>query len=504
MAELSSYLLPVVELVGVIVAAVALVSLLVGFIVAAMRAWSARGAFASYRPLLALRILVGYRREGHPLRNRLFPVSAQNFIAMVGTAIGVWALIVVLSVMGGFESDLKGKIVRNSPHVLVEPASPPADDDAAARLRDAVASAPHVVLAEPFVDAEAMVTSSYNMMPGLVVHGVAPGGRLERQWLSRVADASGVAALADPVLLVPDREMGFVARGGAAEPSPAAEGGEEAMPAIPSGPSTAGRVLPAVLLGEELARSLSVEAGDTVTLVVPDGDVGPLGVKPRTRVFRVAGTFVTGMYEYDLKTAYTTDAEARDLFLMSGPNVVAAMVDDISNLDAAASGIGAALAPLGGGDVRTVAQTNRSLFSALRIEKIAMFLVLGLVILVAAFNVFGSLLLVTMERVRDIAIVQSLGATRAGMRGVFLLLGGSIGLVGTFAGLLLGLATCAYIAASGIRLPAEYYLRTLPVEVRWGEIAAVVAAALGAGLLATAYPAGAAARLTPAEGLRND
>jgi lipoprotein-releasing system permease protein len=208
------------------------------------------------------------------------------------------------------------------------------------------------------------------------------------------------------------------------------------------------------------------------------------------------------MYEYDLKMAYLTSEEVCHLFQLGGPNRVAVRLDDLETLDATAAAVLPAAGP--GGEVRTVAQTNRSLFSALKVEKVAMFLVLGLVILVAAFNVFGSLILITMEKTRDIAVLQCMGATRWGIRRLFLALGGVIGAVGTAAGLILGLGSCAFIAWSGIRLPAEYYLRHLPVEVRMAEVGMVVLAALGAGLLATIHPATAAARLSPADGLRND
>ena len=213
---------------------------------------------------------------------------------------------------------------------------------------------------------------------------------------------------------------------------------------------------------------------------------------------------MSGMYEYDLKTAYLTLSEAEALFQLAAPNRIAITVDDLDNLDDAAVAVGDLLDPAGGGEVRTVAQANRSLFSALQVEKVAMFMVLGLVILVAAMNIFGSLVLIAMERARDVAVLESLGATRGKVRGVFLSIGGMIGAVGAFAGLLLGLATCLYIRLAGIPLPGEFYLRTLPVQVRPVEVAAVMAAALGLGFVATLIPANSAARLSPSEGLRND
>ncbi|MBL6975732.1 MAG: ABC transporter permease [Deltaproteobacteria bacterium] len=500
MSDIQDFLVPVIELIGVMIAAVVLVSLLVGGLVAVLRRYAAFGAFGSYQTLLALRILVGYRKNDGGFWERVIPVSGQNFIAMMGTAIGVWALIVVLSVMGGFEADLKGKIVRFSPHLTVHPAG-----DAGANALDRSVSrsledTPHVTTVETFVQGEAMLTSLTNMSPGMKLHGLDPAGRLADLWLDPVVSGRTLDAFEAPVRVMSDREMGFRVEAEA----PAAGDGADVMPAIDVTPRRKGRILPGIILGEELARSLSVSVGDQVTAVIPNGDVGPMGVRPRTRSFRVVGTFVSGMYEYDLKMAYLTQDDARDLFMLGGANRVAIMLDDLDDLEAVSGLIREKASGLGLGEVRTVAQANRSLFTALKIEKLAMFLVLGLVILVAAFNVFGSLVLITLEKTRDIAVIRCLGATRKGVRRLFLTIGGTIGFVGTLAGLVLGLGSCGYVAWTGIRLPSEYYLRNLPVEVRPDEIALVVLAALGAALLATLYPASSAAGLSPSDGLRND
>jgi lipoprotein-releasing system permease protein len=531
--DIKGFLIPVMELLGVIVLAVGLVSLLVGGLVLALKRLAATRFFTSYRLQVALRILVGFHGDTRKGWRRLIPVSGQNFIAMVGSAIGVWALIVVLSVMGGFESDLKGKIVRHSPHLSVEPIldleTASGDASRVDSLASRLAGIPHAVASEAYFEGEAMVTSPTNMSPGMIVRGVPAGGALEALWLAPSTTQDALTALANPVIVMNDRELGLATVAGSraglrgdALPSKSAgvpseaedptgqdeassqDDAAEAMPGIPDRQGGAGRLHPGMILGEELARSLGTGTGDEVIAVVPDGDVGPAGVRPRTRTYRVVGTFASGMYEYDLKTAYVTLDEAQALFLQGSPNRVAVMLTDIDRLDVAAAEARTILASSTGGEVRTVAQANKSLFSALLIEKIAMFLVLGLVILVAAFNVFGSLVLITMEKTRDVAVLRCLGATRGGVRSIFLGLGAVIGSVGTLAGLLLGLGTCAYIAWTGIRLPAEYYLRTLPVEVRPLEVTLVVLAALGAGMLATIYPAQAVANLSPSEGLRND
>lgn len=516
MDGIRTLLLPVLQLLGVIAIAIALVSALVGLLVALLRRLSVGRLFSNYALMVALRVLIGFHAEHPSFRHRLVPVSAQNFIAMVGTAIGVWALVVVLSVMGGFEDDLKGKIVRHSPHITVVPTldldAAGGDDRRVRALSMDLAKIPYARTAEPFIEGEAMVTSSLNMSPGMTIRGVRSGDGLEALWLRPSTTPDALRALTDPVLAMSDRELGFVVdeardgdgHGGANGNGDRDTEGEDGMPEIGAPASTAGRVFPGILLGEELANSLGVGVSDEVMVVIPDGDVGPTGVRPRTRTCRVAGTFASGMYEHDLKTAYVTLDDATRLFLLGTPNRIAVMLDDVDHLDAALPGVQAAVDRAGGGTVRTVAQVNRSLFSALLVEKIAMFLVLGLVILVAAFNVFGSLVLITMEKTRDIAVLRSVGATRDGVRGIFMALGGVIGVVGIVAGLLLGLGTCAYIAWAGIPLPAEYYLRELPVAVRPLEVALVTLAALAAGLLATLYPASTVAARAPSEGLRND
>jgi len=494
-------MIPLLELLGVMLGSLVLVSLLVILVIATVRALAAAGFVRSYQGMVALRILVGYRREGS-WSNRLFPVSSQNLIAMVGTAIGVWALIVVLSVMGGFEADLMGKIVRNNPHLTVQATDTTMPRDWSGNAVATMTSVAGVVMAEDYIEGDAMVTSSTNMSPSMVLRGIRPEGALAREWLQGDAGREALHVLANPVLAMADREMGFsrMRTDKVAEPGDPVE--EEAMPMIPSSSRRAGRVTPGILLGAELAHSLSVAIGDEVIVVIPDGDIGPTGVKPKTRAFRVAGTFQSGIYEYDLRMAFLRIEDAETLFLLDGPNRVAANLADLSELGVAEERLRTKLGD--GLEVTTIAQVNRSLFSALKIEKIAMFLVLGLVILVAGFNVFGSLTLITMEKTCDVAILQCLGATSGGVRGIFLSLGATIGMVGTTAGLILGLASCAYVEWSGIHLPSEYYLRTLPVKVDAVEVCLVVLAALGATLIATLHPSMAVARLAPSEGLRND
>jgi lipoprotein-releasing system permease protein len=537
------YILPAAQLIGVIVASILLTAVLVGAFVRILKHVSERGHVKSWKLMLALRFLLGFKEEKLTWFRRLIPVAGQNFIAMTGTAIGVWALIVVLSVMSGFENDLKEKIIRYNPHITIERCAQAANDfeDAGncADLVEKIRKIDGITQAESYIHGEAMIASSTNMGPGTTVRGIEEGGALEQFWLGDSTTAGARNAIAHPELVMSDRDLGFKSAAAAAdetapdaetaaadetaEPAGMAGTAAEAAPeaAAEAAPEAAAtvktvnvpsiiestdqvRIRPGILLGIELARSLGVADGDEVMVIVPDGDVGPTGVKPATRTFRVAGTFMSGLYEYDLKTAFVLKDEGKNLFFTSNPERIAMMVSDMNRLDQIAEAVGGVVTDIPAARVRTVAQTNRSLFSALMVERIAMFLVLGLVILVAAFNVFGSLLLITMEKTRDIAVLRSMGVTRGGIRAVYFMIGSTIGLTGTISGVLLGLGTCFYIKTAGIKLPSEYYLDRLPVSVSSLDVILVAVAALGAALIATIYPTSAVASVSPSDGLRND
>lgn len=533
------YMLPAVQLTGVILASLVMTAVLVGLIVRALKRFSERGGAGSWKLLLALRFLLGFREEKRSWFRRLVPVATQNFIAMTGTAIGVWALIVVLSVMSGFELDLKDKIIRNNPHITVERCAASADDfdggQTCQPMVDRIGRIPGVIMAESFVQGDALLASSSNMGPGTTIRGITPNGALEARWLRDSVSKGALVGLARPETTISDRDLGFIfpdpalAEKGGAVQSPDQKSGQEDGNAQPTGqkiatasedgaepgpieievppialPDDGIKVRDGIILGSELAMGLGVTEGDEVTVVIPDGDVGPLGLQPSTSVFRVVGTIKSGLYEFDLKTAFVLAESGRRLFSGASREQMAIMVSDIEKLDEIADQVQEISGSVAGSRVRTVTQTNRSLFSALMVERIAMFLVLGLVILVAAFNVFGSLLLVTMEKTRDIAVLRSMGVTATGIRSVYFTIGSVIGLTGTVSGLALGLLTCLYIKTAGIALPQEYYIERLPVSVSALDVALVALAALGAALIATIYPTSAVASMSPADGLRND
>jgi lipoprotein-releasing system permease protein len=265
-------------------------------------------------------------------------------------------------------------------------------------------------------------------------------------------------------------------------------------------------VPPGLLVGVELARSLQVELGDKVELVTPDGDIGPTGLRPRVRTFRIVGTFETGLYEADSKVAYMTLDDAARYFNLAGEaNVLELRLREPENPDAAVAQIRQTLAKQGAGDLEVLdwRQLNRSLFSALAFERLVIFLVLALIILVAAFAIVSALTMVILQKHDSIAMLRAMGSSAAAVRSAFVQMGGVIGLIGTTAGTALGLGTCLLIETLGIQLPEAYYVRTLPVRLLPAEVAVVVLASVGISLLATLFPARSAARLQPLEGLRH-
>ncbi len=241
-------------------------------------------------------------------------------------------------------------------------------------------------------------------------------------------------------------------------------------------------------------------------MITPDADVGPTGMRPRIRTFRVCGIFETGLYDADSKVAYVHfDVASRYFNLGGAANVIEVRLNDPKEPDAAITAIATALARArapADTEILDWRELNRSLFSALAFERLVIFLVLALIILVASFAIISALTMVILQKRNGIAMLQAMGASRGNIRSAFVQMGGVIGAIGTIAGLVLGLSTCLLIQTLGIKLPEAYYVRTLPVAIDPGEIAAVVIASLLISLVATVFPAKSAARLSPLEGLR--
>jgi lipoprotein-releasing system permease protein len=267
-----------------------------------------------------------------------------------------------------------------------------------------------------------------------------------------------------------------------------------------------GRRAPGVLLGAELKKILKVQVGDRINVVSPlSQELGPSGPLPKARSFRVAGVFFTGMYEYDAKSIYVTLPAAQEFLGM--PDAVSGIALRVTDIDKAGAICERIEAGLGGYPykTRTWYDMNQSLFSALKMEKVAMFLVLIIVILVSAFGIVSTLIMLVWEKVKEIAILKSMGATGDGVMKIFMVEGIAIGLVGTLLGVAVGWAACLILQKTGIQLNQDvYYIEALPVNIDLVEFALIAGIALHISFIATIYPSRRASRLRPVEGLRYD
>jgi lipoprotein-releasing system permease protein len=264
-------------------------------------------------------------------------------------------------------------------------------------------------------------------------------------------------------------------------------------------------VLPGIVVGREMARSLRVFVGDQLNLVSPLGDIGPAGPQPKSRAFRVAAIFYSGFYEYDAKFVYLELAEAQRFF-GTGDSVTGLEVK-VANVDAARATLKRVQVALGGFPYRTKdwGELNRNLFSALLLEKLAMAVILGFIVLVASFLVVATLIMLVLEKVREIAVLKSMGAGVPSIMRIFVIEGLVIGAIGTFLGLVLGLESCLLIEKVGIQVdPEVYYIANLPVRLEAGQVALAALMSLVLTYLATIYPATQAARLRPVDGLRSE
>lgn len=416
-------------------------------------------------------------------------ISLSTWISIGGVTLGVMALIVVLGVMGGFESDLRGKILGANPHIIVlRHDQRPVEEKE--RLLERLRQVPGVVEAEPFVVSQVLLTSERSVT-GVILRGIDPRrfGRLTSfERMMREGSLRELNAAA------PEAGRGADAGG---SPGAPAEG------ATPPRGGGAGPTQEAIILGKELARTLAVGLGQKVNVVSPLGEVTPMGSVPKLRAFRVAGIFQTGLFEYDNSLAFISLRNAQSFFdlddLVSGVEV---RVADVYRADRVARRINAQLAPpyL----ARDWMQMNRNLFAALQLERTVMFIILVMIVLVAAFNIISTLTMVVMEKRKEIAILKSMGATHRSIMKIFIFQGLLIGVLGTLLGVLGGsligwsLRTYRYI-----RLPAEVYLLdTLPFDLQPLMLITVALAALGLTFIATLYPAWSAARVQPVEVLR--
>jgi lipoprotein-releasing system permease protein len=400
---------------------------------------------------VAVRYLLAKRKQAF--------ISVISFISTLGVTVGVMALVIALALMTGLQDEIRDRIVGANPHIYTWVTSGIEDYHAeAAKLRQI----PHVVGAAPAILGKALVTASRSE-DFVNLTGIDPdleGG---------VTDLRTAIQTGDLAALDADTEDG--ALGG-------------------------------ILLGKDLARALGVAIGDSVQVVTPHGTLSPMGMVPVPRRLRVVGTFSLGLYEFDNTTGFVSLDVAKRLFGKEQVDLIQLRVDDIWRAPEVARSITATL-----GDryfTQDWTEMNRSLFSALWLEKIAISLTIGLIVMVAALNIIASLILLVMEKHRDIAILKTMGASARSVTAIFMMQGLIIGVIGTTVGATAGYAL-SYIADRYklISVPVDVYqVSHVPFKVQPGDFALVVVAAIIVCFVATIYPSRQAARLDPAQALR--
>jgi len=410
-----------------------------------------------YEFFIGLRYLKAKRRHRS--------VSLNTFISAGGVTLGVAALIATLAVMTGFKEDLRDKILGTNSHIVITDQSKDILEDYTTVLKVASEEA-HVIAAAPFIYQQVLLAS------GGTVYGVILRG-IDSQLEKTVTDI--------------DKN---IIRGSLNDLETAsAETGEDEVP------------VHGIILGVELSGRLGTFLGETINVMTPAGKPGPLGIVPKIRKFKVVGIFDSGMYEYDSNLAYISIKAAQDFFeLGDGVTGVEVKVDDIFLAGEVAEVIEDKLGfPYSARDWMTM---NRNLFSALELEKIMMFIILILIVLVASFNIVGTLTMIVVEKSREIAILKAMGAKPSAIMRIFMIGGLMIGLGGTLIGVPLGIAVCA-ILQKFYTLPGDiYYISHLPVKIQLMDVSVVSLSAIFISFLATLYPSYRAAQLGPAEALR--
>jgi lipoprotein-releasing system permease protein len=416
----------------------------------------------SYELFIALRYLRAKRKSAF--------ISIITFISTSGVALGVMALIIVLAVMTGFEEDLKEKILGTNAHIVVLKSSGPMQDYQG--VMGKLKNIPGVVAATPFIYSQVMLSSGKNVS-GVVLRGMDP--------------ASDAKVTNFQKSLVEGKLAGL-------EPGRTAGGGE-----------------PGIIIGKELARNLNLALGDKVSVISPLGTLTPMGMIPKMKPFRVVGLFNTGMFEYDSTLAYVGIAEAQ-AFLSLGDAVtgIQLRVNDVYQTGVISKAINRDLGfPY---YARDWMQMNKNILFALKTEKMVMFIILTLIVLVAAFGIASTLFMVVMEKTKDIAILKSMGGTGVSVMKIFVLEGLFVGVVGTAFGVLGGLCIALNLETivtvvqnlTGLQFFSKdvYYLDHFPSRVIPADVALISITAVLISFAATLYPSWQASRLPPAQALR--
>jgi len=419
-------------------------------------------AFKKSRPFSAFERMVAWRYLRSRRKEAFISVIAG--FSFIGIMLGVATLIIVMAVMNGFRTELISRILGINGHMIIQPIDSPLNDYA--KLAERLAAVPGVTMAIPLVEGQTLAQGTAGGGTGALVRGI------------RADDLAKMKSVSDHI-----KEgdlVGFASGGG-------------------------------VAIGARMAEQLGLSAGGQITLVAPEGDVTPLGVNPRVKTYTVSAIFEIGMSEYDASIIYMPLDEAQLYFNSEG--VVQSIELFVSNPDQ----IDSLRQPIEAAAERQIfitdwRQRNQTFFSALQVERNVMFMILTLIVLVAALNIISGLIMLVKDKGSDIAILRTMGATSGSIMRIFFMTGAAIGTVGTFAGVLLGVIVClnvesirqffSWISGTTLFNPELYFLSQLPADMNAGETVTVIVMALALSFLATIFPAWRASKLDPVQALR--